>query len=247
MTAANTKAIKTAQGITIAADMDYKDAYKRLRDIDVMVVAGGSPETVLDEDENEQPLPLIKAFGDMQKNNPHRERTLLSVGTGSLFLAKAGVLQGFTATGHPDYDIKLEKMCQEASAYAAANRTEVMQETYVVNNARFDLGDVDENPFVVDKRELEEIQSHKQRRRSSHARKGSTSFRESNLRRESNARRANLRLGGLRVITSNCGTAGLDAALYLVCAMADEESAQKVAATIGFQWKKGVIVDSLDV
>ena len=227
--------------------MDFNDAYKRLRDIDVLVVPGGNPESVLEEGENEPPLPLIKAFGEMQKNNPVRERTLISVGTGSMLLARAGVLQGFTATGHPDYDIKLEKMCQEASAYSAANRTEVMQETYIVNNARFDLGDMDENPFIVDKRELEEIQSHKQRRRSSHARKGSFSFRESNLRRENSARRANLRLGGLRVITSNAGTAGMDAALYLVCAMADEESAQDVANTLGYQWKKGVIVDSLDV
>ena len=244
--AGETKAIKTSQGNTIAADTDFKDAHKLLRDVDVLVVPGGSPEAVQDVDKNDEPVKIIRAFGEMQKNNPVKERTLLSVSSASMLLAKAGVLQGFTATTHPDLDIKLEKMCQEASAYAAANRTEVIQEIYVVNNARFDLGDPEENPFVIDKRD-HDVLSHKQRRRSSIARKGSDTWRQSNLSKDSSARRAQLRLGGLRVITSNAGTAGLDAALYVVCAMANEDSAQEVAKNIGYEWRKGVVVDSLDV
>ncbi|KAL9049084.1 MAG: hypothetical protein Q9162_007399 [Coniocarpon cinnabarinum] len=243
---AASKAITTAQGNTIAADKDFKDAHRLLRDVDVVVVPGGSPDAVMDIDKDDDLVKLVRAFGDMQKNNPIKERTLLSISSASMILAKAGALQGFTATTHPDLDIKLEKTCQEASAYAAVNRTEVIQETYVVNNARFDLGDPEENPFVIDRRDYETL-SHKQRRRSSIARKGSDSWKASNTFKDGAARRAQLRLGGLRVITSNAGTAGLDAALYVVCAMASEESAQDVARGMSYEWRKGVVVDSLDV
>lgn len=73
------------------------------------------------------------------------------------------------------------------------------------------------------------------------------SWKASNSRRESIARRAGMRLGGLRVITSGGGSAGIDAALYLVSAMVDEPSANKVAETMQWQWTKGIVVDGLDV
>jgi transcriptional regulator GlxA family with amidase domain len=56
-----------------------------------------------------------------------------------------------------------------------------------------------------------------------------------------------LRLGGLRVITSGAVTSGLDAALYLVCAMVSVESAEEVARKLQFTWTKGVVVDAIDV
>lgn len=73
------------------------------------------------------------------------------------------------------------------------------------------------------------------------------SWKGSNTRRESIARRAAMRLGGLRVITSGGVTAGLDAALYLVSVMVSEESAVEVARTMQMTWNKGVVVDGLDV
>lgn len=73
------------------------------------------------------------------------------------------------------------------------------------------------------------------------------SWKGSNTRRESIARRAAMRLGGLRVITSGGVSAGMDAALYLVSAMVSEESANEVARKMQLTWTKGVVVDGLDV
>lgn len=66
-------------------------------------------------------------------------------------------------------------------------------------------------------------------------------------RRESIARRAAMRLGGLRVITSGGVAAGLDAALYLVSILVSEDSANEVARFMQINWTKGVVVDGLDV
>lgn len=73
------------------------------------------------------------------------------------------------------------------------------------------------------------------------------SFKGSNSRRESIARRAAMRLGGLRVITAGGVSAGVDAALYLVSALVDEECAVEAARLIQWTWNKGVVVDGLDV
>lgn len=66
-------------------------------------------------------------------------------------------------------------------------------------------------------------------------------------RRESVARRAAMRLGGLRVITSGGATAGIDATLYLVSILVDDESANEVARALQHKWVKGTVVDGLDV
>ena len=111
-------------------------------------------------------------------------------------------------------------------------------ERYVVNNARFDLGEnPDENPYIFSRKP----------RKGSVARKGSMSWRQSNNRRESIARRAAMKLGGLRVVTTGGSTAGLDASLYLVSAMVSNECAEEVARVLDYKWNKGVVVDSIDV
>jgi transcriptional regulator GlxA family with amidase domain len=56
-----------------------------------------------------------------------------------------------------------------------------------------------------------------------------------------------MRLGGLRVITSGGVSAGVDAALYLVAALVSDESALEVARIMQWDWKKGTVVDGLDV
>lgn len=73
------------------------------------------------------------------------------------------------------------------------------------------------------------------------------SFKGSNSRRESIVRRAAMRLGGLRVITAGGISAGVDAALYLVSALVDDDCAVEVARNMQWTWNKGIVVDGLDV
>ncbi|KAI6932417.1 hypothetical protein KC341_g8976, partial [Hortaea werneckii] len=78
----------TAQNIPIRAHIDYDEAMKRIGEIDLLIVPGGGTDNKIKT--NNQPMPLIKAFSELQKKNPSRERSLMSVCTGSLFLAEAG-------------------------------------------------------------------------------------------------------------------------------------------------------------
>ena len=210
----------------------------------MLIIPGGAPKgidsIINDSAQTTEPIPLLKAFCKLQTTDPSKERTLMSIGTGSLILGAAGVLQGLAATTHPDYYTKMEIICKDAARRGELEQTDVMEENYVVNNARFELGEnEEENPFILTKRP--------DGRRKSIARKGSNAWKESVKRRESNARRASLRLGGLRVITSGGVTSGLDASLYLVAAMVSHESAQEVARLLQYSWNKGVTVEGIDV
>jgi putative intracellular protease/amidase len=236
--AQNDAKVTSAQGITVKPDMDFEEAVDRLDEFGVIVVPGGNTEPILKA--NAEPLNLIKKFTELQEDDPSKERTLMSVCSGSLFLAQAGVLQGLSATTHPDCYTKLESLCQIASRDDSGIRTDVMEERYVVNNARFDLGEKwEDNPFITDKRP-----DGKQRKAS--IRKGSESYKLSQ-RRESLAKRMNMPLGGLRVITSGGVVAGMDASLYLVAALVSYESALEMARYTQFTWQKGVTVDAVDV
>lgn len=237
--AAATAGVPSSSGLTIKADINYQDAHDDLKEYDVLIIPGGSGVDEVIKKESE-PMSLLKAFTKLQTTDPSKERTLMSIGIGSLILGSAGVLQGLAATTHPDYYTKMEIICKDAARKGDLEQTDVMEENYVVNNARFDLGEnEDENPFILTKRP--------DGRRKSIARKGSNAWKESVKRRESNARRASLRLGGLRVITSGGVTSGLDASLYLVAAMVSHESAQEVARVLQYSWNKGVTVEGIDV
>jgi putative intracellular protease/amidase len=119
----------------------------------VLIVLGGNTDEVLKA--KGEPLSLITAFAEVQKKDPSRERTLMSVCTGSLFLAEQGILSGLSATTHPDYFTKFENICSHAATRDLAERTDVIEDArYVVNNLRFDLGDEDENPYVRRKSEV---------------------------------------------------------------------------------------------
>ena len=140
---------------------------------------------------------------------------------------------------------------------------DVMDARYVVNNLRFDLGEnEDENPYLLTKQQYREKRRMSQGgsapsspveeranggRRPSAARKGSISLKISNTRRESVLKRANLRLGGLRVLTSSGVLSGIDGALYLVGALVSEDSAEEVSRIMCHKWSKGVVVDGTDV
>jgi putative intracellular protease/amidase len=238
----------SVQGLTIKADMDYEDANDELEDFDVLIVPGG--EGVFEVLKNKsEPLGLLAKYVELQEKNPAKERTVLAIDIGTLLLAQMGMLEGLAATTHPDYYTKLETICQESSSRDISERTDVMEERYVVNNARFDLGEnPDDNPYIVKKtRDGGPVGANTQNgRRKSIARKGSNAVRESR-RRESIARRASMPLGGMRVITTGGVTASLDASLYLVGSLVSHDSALEVARVMQYTWVKGVTVDAIDV
>ncbi|KAM0197715.1 hypothetical protein ACHAPA_002630 [Fusarium lateritium] len=227
------------QGVVVGSQITYKEAHERLEDFDILVVVGGNAKEVVAKEL--QPLSLITDFSELQKRDPARERTILSICTGALFLGKQGILSGLSATTHPDYFTTFENICSDAATVNLQERTDVVEDArYVVNNLRFDLGE-DESPYIRRKSDAG------QGRRPSAARKGSMSFKDSNTRRESIVRRAAMRLGGLRVVTSGGASSGIDASLYLVSALIDDATALEVSRRLQWNWNKGVVVDGLDV
>jgi putative intracellular protease/amidase len=135
------------QGVIIGSQISWKEAHESLSDFDVLVVLGGNTEPVIKE--KAEPLGLIAAFAELQKSDPTRERTLMSICTGSLFLAQQGILAGLSATTHPDFLTRFEILCSQAATRDLGERTDVIEDArYVVNNLRFDLGDEDENPYI---------------------------------------------------------------------------------------------------
>lgn len=237
--AAGEENVIASQGASFRAHMSFKEARSRLNEFDLLVVPGGDTEKVLQP--NSEALNLIRAFGDLQEGDPTRERSVFSIDTGSLLLGSQGLLQGLAATTHPDYYIKLELVCQESSQKDMDARTDVMEgERYVVNNGRFDLGDdLENNPYVYRKKGPAGSPGV--------ARKGSIARKESNAKRDHIIRRSEMRVGGMRIVTAGGSTCGLDAALYLVSALVNHESAQEVGRVLQYDWRKGVVVDSIDV
>lgn len=135
------------QGVVVDSQITFKDAHERLEDFDILIILGGNSEEILAKEA--EPLGLINDFSELQKKDPARERTILSICTGSLFLAREGILSGLAATTHPDYITKFENICSDAATRNLQERTDVIEDArYVVNNLRFDLGDEDENPYI---------------------------------------------------------------------------------------------------
>ncbi|EWC46791.1 hypothetical protein DRE_04036 [Drechslerella stenobrocha 248] len=250
--------VRSAQGAMIKAHINLKEARERLSEFEILIVPGGGASSQVDLKSEVRPndinlsdpgqVPIIKAFADIQETDPKRERTLLSVCTGSLFLAKAGVLRGLYATTHPEYDTQLEMICQHAASHVTEHRTEILSCRYVVNNARFDIEDPEDesapqNPFI---QTLEQYKRAQQERRKSNARRGSVSYKQASI-PENTAARAAKRLGGLRVITAGGVMSGIDAALYVSSAYVSIEAAKDAALVMQhFDWQKGVVVDSID-
>ncbi|KAF3921899.1 hypothetical protein ABW20_dc0100748 [Dactylellina cionopaga] len=241
--------VTSSQGVVIEAQITKKEALDRLTEFDILIVPGGGTENVDVRKPDAEQVEIIREFAKIQETDPKRERTLMSVCTGALFLAQAGVLQGLYATTHPDHDVRLEMLCQHASAHDTENRTEVLTGArYVVNNARFDVGDTEDeesaNPFI---QSYDQYILSKKERRKSNARRGSISRRLSMTIPENVSARATKRLGGLRVITAGGVMSGIDASLYVASAYVSVESAEESARIMQhFDWHKGVVVDSID-
>ncbi|TVY32092.1 hypothetical protein LCER1_G009289, partial [Lachnellula cervina] len=130
-----TELTTTAQGAGFRAHMEFKEAYARLSEFDILIIPGGGVDAILKT--KSEPLGLIKAWSDLQKKDPKKERTLLSICTGSLFLAQQGILSGLSATTHPDAYAKFEKISSEVAQRDLAERCDLIEERYVVNNLRF--------------------------------------------------------------------------------------------------------------
>jgi putative intracellular protease/amidase len=139
--------VLSEQGVLIGSQATWKEAQDRLDDFDVLVILGGNSEDIIKE--KAQPLELITAYSELQKKDPTRERTLLSICTGSLFLAKQGILSGLSGTTHPDFITTLEILCSRIVIEGLGDHTDVIEDArYVVNNLRFEIGDEDENPYI---------------------------------------------------------------------------------------------------
>jgi transcriptional regulator GlxA family with amidase domain len=117
--------ITTNQGLTFTPHIPISTAYETLAEYDVLVIPGGGSPGVLEG--KTEPLGIIKAFAELPKRKDGRNRYLLSVCTGSLFLAEVGVLDGLKAATHPRFYETLEEIC------ASKGYTEVMRERFVVN------------------------------------------------------------------------------------------------------------------
>jgi transcriptional regulator GlxA family with amidase domain len=125
----------TGQGLTFQRNIPITEADATLSDYDILVIPGGGSPGVLEG--KTEPLHLIKAFVSLPKREDGRVRILFSVCTGSLFLAEAGVLDGLTATTHPEYYGKLREILQ---AKGMGDRTTVVEERFVVNKVDGEKG-----------------------------------------------------------------------------------------------------------
>lgn len=117
-----TEQVTSGQNCIFQRHIPVEEAHSRLAEFDVLVIPGGGSDGVLEA--SSEPLDLIREWCALEKEGG-RIRTLLSVCTGSLFLAQAGALKGLTATTHPDYYAKLEEM--------VGDQTTVVKERFVVN------------------------------------------------------------------------------------------------------------------
>jgi putative intracellular protease/amidase len=92
--------------LSVNTSLTLKKAYTLLPTFDILVIPGGGSENVLPQ--RTEPIALIQAFAALPPREDGGTRTLMSVCTGSLFVAESGVLAGKDATTHPLYTEKLK-------------------------------------------------------------------------------------------------------------------------------------------
>ena len=115
----------STQNLTVKRHISVTEAYAALADYDILIIPGGGSPGVLEN--KSEPLHLIKAFAALPKRADGKTRYLLSVCTGSLFLAEAGVLDGLSATTHTKFYGALREVA------GAKGNTKVLEERFVVN------------------------------------------------------------------------------------------------------------------
>ena len=126
----------TGQNLTVKRHIPVSEAYTTLANYDVLIIPGGASPAVLEG--KTEPLGLIKAFAALPRRHDGRTRYLLSVCTGSLFLAEAGALEGLSATTHEAYYGKLREIVgAKGEGYGG---TKVLEERFVVNRVSEEKG-----------------------------------------------------------------------------------------------------------
>ncbi|CZR62913.1 uncharacterized protein PAC_12810 [Phialocephala subalpina] len=127
----------TNQTLKIQRDISISEAYEKLAEYDVLIIPGGGSPGVLEG--KTEPLDLIKAFVSLPKKE-WKPRVLMSVCTGSLFLAEAGVLDGLQATTHPSYYGKMREILEAKAKAGTVKGTKVLEERFVVNKVDEEKG-----------------------------------------------------------------------------------------------------------
>lgn len=170
--------VTSSQGLKVQGHISIREAYSNLADYSVLIIPGGGSPGVLGG--QTEPLGLIKAFVSLPKKKDGGVRYILSVCTGSLFLAEAGILAGKSATTHAHYYHRLREVS------VPKGKTEVLEERFVVNK----------------------LDNEK----------------------------------GLQIITSGGVSCGMDSSLWLIGHIAGEESKERVADLIQYQYRHGVVL-----
>lgn len=105
---------KSIEGISIARDISFADARKRVEEWDIVLLPGGVKATILDIVEKHQSgqkddlMTLLDRYLDIP------DGLTLTVCTGSLFLAVLGKLNGRTATSHWAALGIVKKLCADS-------------------------------------------------------------------------------------------------------------------------------------
>lgn len=133
--------------ISIQPSMNINELLETLPKFHILVVPGGSPDTMQRVLENDDGLELevIKAFAKLPLAADGQERIVLSVCTGAFLLGAAGLLSGLKVTTH---HLALEQLKKICDAFDAKSRKE--GKTEVVGDQRFlDAGLVKDGLRVV--------------------------------------------------------------------------------------------------
>lgn len=115
----------------LGRDISFEEAYVRLSEFDVLVIPGGGTPPLLEG--KLEPIGLIAAFAALPAKEEGKTRWLLSVCTGSLLLAEAGVLGGLSATTHFQHYEQLRKVSVKKVEEEGHEAVKVLDERFVVN------------------------------------------------------------------------------------------------------------------
>ena len=116
--AADNKLTRSIEGISIARDISLTDALARVEEWDVVLLPGGVRDSILGiiekhqgGEENSTLMVLLKKYAEV------KDGLMLTVCTGSLFLAALGVLDGRTVTSHWAALGSVKSLCDGSKSY----------------------------------------------------------------------------------------------------------------------------------
>lgn len=133
--------------VSIQPSMTYAELLETLPEFHILVVPGGSPDTmqrVLERDDGLE-LKVIKAFAKLPPAADGQERIVLSICSGAFLLGAAGLLSALKVTTHHMVLDQLKTICD-----AADTKVGIEGKTEVVGNQRFmDAGLVKDGLRIV--------------------------------------------------------------------------------------------------